>query len=162
MMSGHDVILWTVRVSVAFYAISVWLAFSDRHTTSRVASAFRFCWTASWLWCVIHVLCAFHFQHHWDHTAALKHTSEMTHRVVGIHWSGGLYINYVFLTVWAADIVRLFRHPAVGSSRLIQWVAAFMMFNATVVFGPRWWWIPLILLVAALLIRRMGTRTAGT
>jgi hypothetical protein len=36
------------------------------------------------------------------------------------------------------------------------------MFNATVVFGPRWWWIPLILLVAALVIRRTGTQTSGT
>ena len=72
----------------------------------------------------------------------------MTERVVGIYWSGGLYINYVFLAVWGADAVTQFRRHT--SSKVMHYVAAFMMFNATVVFGPVWWIVPTIILICVL------------
>jgi len=119
----------------------------------RKDSCYRFSWTASWLLCVVHVLCAFHFEHHWSHTAGLKHTAEMTHRVVGIMWGGGLYINYVFLTWWGIDVARLWTKNSGGVPFSMHLIAAFMMFNATVVFGPRWWWLPTITLAIAIAMK---------
>ena len=159
MNPGHEVILWTVRISVAFYAAALWILCRPgglpEASTDRYRAIFRWCWGLSWFWCVIHVIAAFHFQHRWSFSAGLKHTAEMTDRVVGVHWDGGMYINFVFLTAWAFDAFQI----ATGrrsTSQLMQWAAAFMMFNATVVFGPPWWWIPVILLIGALAVRRIG------
>lgn len=149
---GHNMIVWTVRVSVALYAIAVWrYLFVVRHQPSAgVDSTYRLAWSLSWLMCLIHIVCAYHFQHHWDQAAALKHTAELTERVVGLHWSGGLYVNYVFITMWGIDVGRNLIRTSRVSSVFIHSVAAFMMFNATVVFGPSWWWIPFALLVFVL------------
>jgi hypothetical protein len=140
---GRNMILWTVRLSLALYVVAVWrLLFGveggagDRKFTAA--------WSLSWLLCVIHVVSAFHFEHRWSHQAALQHTAEMTERVVGIRWAVGVYINYLFLAWRGTDLIRLLRGGATRSSASIQWTAPFMMFNATVVFGPRWWVIPAI------------------
>lgn len=149
---GRNMILWTVRFSVALYVIAVW------HSVFGVGRPgadrrFRAAWSLSWLLCVIHVACAFHFEHHWSQQAALQHTAEMTARVVGIHWGGGLYINYLFLTWWGVDAYRLIRGQTQRTSAAFQWTAAFMMFNATVVFGPRWWIIPVLILALTAVLR---------
>lgn len=90
---------------------------------------------------MIHVVCAYHFEHRWSQVAALKHTAVMTDRVVGWHWAGGLYVNYLFLLAWGIDAYRCCRTQTPTSAGM-QIVAAFMMFNATVVFGPIWWVFP--------------------
>jgi hypothetical protein len=149
---GRNMILWTVRFSVVLYVVAVWCRQfgvgrpgSDRRVTIA--------WSLSWLLCIAHVVCAFHFEHHWSQEAALKHTAEMTERVVGIHWGGGLYINYLFLTWWGVDACRLIHGSTQRTSAAFQWTAAFMMFNATVVFGPRWWIIPMLIFAIAAVIR---------
>ena len=159
---GYNLIVWTVRASVLLYVLAVWrfLFHSDRSTAPE--PVYRIAWTASWLLCVVHVVFAYHFEHHWNQAAALKHTAEMTERVVGLHWSGGLYVNYIFLTLWGIDAARLFRVSAVGSSLAMHCVAAFMMFNATAVFGPVWWWIPFTAVMIAVAWRwRNGSQRSS-
>ncbi|MEQ9406999.1 MAG: hypothetical protein RIK87_04705 [Fuerstiella sp.] len=140
---GKALILWTVRVSVGLYAAALWRLLFHRRAAGpdRVSSAL---WLGAWAMCVIHVVCAFHFEHHWSHQAALLHTTEMTERVVGLKWGGGLYINYLFLIWWGWDAFRQLSRPGSRVSPVIQAAAVFMMFNATAVFGPVWWWIPVI------------------
>lgn len=140
---GRNLILWTVRLSVALYCVAVWRYLSVRQL-GTMDKFYSKAWSAAWLMCVIHVLCAYHFEHHWSQTAALKHTAEMTERVVGIHWAGGLYVNYVFLIVWGVDVARSFFGQKLSPISM-HLTAAFMMFNATVVFGPRWWIAPTLL-----------------
>lgn len=148
---GRSLILWTVRLSVACYAAALWLRLFGGPLRGHRLSAQL--WQASWMLCVIHVVFAFHFEHHWSFAAALTHTAEMTERVVGWHWGGGLYINFVFLTLWGLH--AFFRDRVPGDSHRAQTiamhaVAAFMMFNATVVFGPSWWMIPAAVFCAML------------
>jgi hypothetical protein len=120
---------------------------------------YHYFWIAAWILCVIHVICAFHFRHHWVHDAAIQHTAEMTERIVGIRWGGGLYVNYVFLICWGASAIpSLFGYG--GHAQSQRWLetglhafAAFMMFNATAIFGPPWWWIPTIVVIAAIVFR---------
>ena len=140
---GRNLILWTVRLSVALYCVAVWRYLFVR-PRKTVDTMYTKVWSAAWLACVVHVVCAYHFEHHWNQAAALKHTAEMTERVVGIHWAGGLYVNYVFLAVWGIDAVRaVWGHKLTTIS--MHLTAAFMMLNATVVFGPRWWIVPAML-----------------
>ena len=146
---GMNCTLWTVRISVLLYAVAVYRV-RVRPAVGQESPdiVYRWTWAGSWTLCIVHVLCAFHFIHRWSHHAALEHTAEMTERVVGIYWSGGLYINYIFLAVWGADAVAQFRSHR--TSKLLHFVAAFMMFNATVVFGPVWWIAPAAILVGIL------------
>ncbi len=151
---GHSLIVWTVRLSVALYMASVlsWLLPEQKTShagtvpsapgttrTGQWAIWYRRCWTAAWVLCLTHVACAYHFQHHWSQSAALRHTAELTGRVTGLFWSGGLYVNYAFLAWWGMDVLRCQLLPHHTSPRTFHAVAAFMMFNATAVFGPRWW-----------------------
>jgi hypothetical protein len=160
---GRNLILWTVRASVALYVVAGWRYLFIVRKSSHVDPCYRWCWLCSWLMCVIHVSCAYHFEHRWSQSTALAHTAAMTDRVVGINWGGGLYVNYVFLCYWGFDAVRLLTNPNRSSSVLIHSVAAFMMFNATVVFGPAWWWGPLAIVVAAFFWQkgRIGTASVA-
>lgn len=99
--------------------------------------------------CVVHVVCAYHFEHHWSQAAALKHTAEMTDRVIGWYWAGGLYVNYAFLVAWGIDAMRALMSKS-RSSLAMHLVAGFMMFNATLVFGPIWWGVPTALFLGML------------
>ncbi len=165
---GRNMILWTVRISVAFYALAVWRYVFHRSDNSKGVGTtdrtYILAWAASWCFCVIHVICAYHFEHRWNQAAALQHTADMTNRVVGINWPGGLYINYVFLIYWGYDV--LYRINRGGrSSFAMQVIAAFMMINATVVFGPRWWFVPTGVFVFAMLVcvlRRRRTNATLT
>lgn len=154
-------ILWAARLSVALYAVAVvgWL-----RRSSDTPIQVRWLWLASWASCVIHVLFAFHFEHHWSHAAALKHTADMTGRVVGWYWGGGLYVNYVFLALWGGHACRWLRNEGgISMHRSFQAVAAFMMINATAVFGPSWWLLPVgtFCLLATVLVMRPAGKDTG-
>lgn len=67
----------------------------------------------SWVWpvwclgliaCVVHVLLAMGFHHHWSHTAAVLETARQTEAVYGLSWGGGVYVNYLFVGVWLAEL----------------------------------------------------------
>ena len=152
---GRNMILWTVRISVACYAVAVWRYVFHRPDDSRGIGAadkpYILAWAASWCFCVIHVICAYHFEHRWNQAAALQHTADMTYRVVGINWPGGLYVNYVFLIYWGYDVFCRANRGG-RSSFAMHVIAAFMMINATVVFGPRWWFVPTVAFVFAMLV----------
>jgi hypothetical protein len=113
----------------------------------------------------VHVLAAFHFEHDWSHSAALKHTAQQTARLTGIDWGGGLYFNYVFLLLWLVDVAMLWTVASKPSSRLrrsMDLACIFMVLNATVVFGPRWWIGPVIILgLIAVQLRRRNLTDNG-
>jgi hypothetical protein len=141
---GSLAIALTAQFSVACYVLSLLIAamrHGDRPTQSEAVL-----WSLGLAGLVAHVVAAFHFLHHWDHSSALQHTAQRTAEVTGWKWSGGLYINYLFLAFWLQDTIRIWREvcqlraPAGRTwRRVVQAGFAFMMFNATVVFGPVHW-----------------------
>ncbi len=139
---AHPLTLWLARASVAFYAVAVQRAVSGRWTTERGFRQWRAAWSAACILMIVHVLAAFHFEHDWSHAAALEHTSQQTARVTNINWGGGLYFNYAFLVLWLVDVALTWTAAGRVPSRLrrsTDLACIFMVFNATVVFGPRWW-----------------------
>lgn len=142
---GDRMIALTAQWAVAGYAIAVLLSVRQR-SGERPSLGVVLFWTAGLVGLAVHMVCAFHFLHHWSHSAALKHTALRTFEVTGWSWAGGLYINYVFLLFWIWEAVRLWREwlglspvASLRWRRLVHSVFLFMMFNATVVFGP-WHW----------------------
>ena len=100
-----------------------------------------------WAWTVGVALCAVHMgmamagRYGWSHQDAVRATAEQTAAVYGLHWNGGLYVNYVFLLVWARDTALWAMSPRTYLSRgaLLTWsLRAFysvIVFNAVVVFA---------------------------
>jgi hypothetical protein len=162
---GEQIVRWTARLAVAAYALrltaDVWssrllrpapaadirnvapMAGEAQHFRGGVDSVLLWVWTAGCLIYLLHVAAAFHFVHDWSHEAAWRQTAQQTAEVTGWHWGGGLWINYAFTLWWPLDVAWTWRR---GLHRLPRWyvltrhaVVGFLMFNATVVFGPAWW-----------------------
>lgn len=85
---GIEFTVWTARLMVAAYLAAVLLLARSRPKDSHDAAA-RLCWTGAWLLLVVHVVCAFHFVHHWSQGAAWEHTAKQTREVTGLDWGAG-------------------------------------------------------------------------
>jgi hypothetical protein len=140
MDTGELLTRWSVRVAVGLYALAL-----DLRATAAVRRRWLACgrvlWTIGCLAFLLHVACAFQFYHHWSHAAAYAETARRTAKVVGWDWGGGLYANYAFALVWAADAAWWWWRPAGYYSRprgvewAVQGFMGFITFNATLVFG---------------------------
>ena len=70
---------------------------------ARVEPA-RTLYTAALAFAIVHVLVAFDLVYAWSHDAAIEATARQTAEVVGIRWGGGIFVNYLFLPLWSADV----------------------------------------------------------
>lgn len=122
------------------YATVAFLRLS-RQDANRV-KLIRTIWTAGWAFLVAHLVFAMFAVHGGSWSAAYDHTTERTYQAVGWRWGGGLWINFLTTAVWGIDVGRLWIKKGT-LQRTIAWdlacqtYLAFMMFNATVVFGSR-------------------------
>jgi len=133
--------LTIVRVTmvVATIAWAVGEALMRRSPVSdRIARA---AWTIGVGLALIHVVLAFEFVYAWDHEAAVVATSQQTADLVGWGWRGAIYINYIFLMLWLADLCWWWAAPGSHAGRSVRFervrlaVFAFMFFNGAVVFA---------------------------
>jgi hypothetical protein len=91
---------------------------------------------------LVHVFLAFHVVYAWDHEAAVTATAQQTAAVVGWAWRGGIFVNYVFLALWLADVCWWWADPGSHRSRSPRFELArlslftFMFVNAAIVFAP--------------------------
>jgi len=159
---GHLTIIWTARLAVAYYVARLLIDLSPAPHQRNAQSA-RIVWTVGAVVFLLHVVAAFHFAHGWSHEAAYEHTAQQTKTVTGLNWGGGLWFNYAFTLLWIADAAGwwiigpefLRTHPRWSGT--VRWTFAFMMFNATIVFGPPYWkWLGGAFALAWLLLRWRG------
>ncbi|MFG0294898.1 MAG: hypothetical protein ACF8PG_03245 [Maioricimonas sp. JB045] len=166
---GNLLVAWSARLAIAAWAVR-WL--HDLHRPGQSPPRWlSLVWTMGGVTNLLHVLVAFHYAHAWDAAAAWEHVARQTAAVTGWHWGGGLYVNYVFSLLWLADVgvcwrACVLRRPLPPTYLVIlHGLFVFMIFNATVVFGPPVWkWVfPVfaVLSLAVWLIRRRTSRTPG-
>ena len=148
-----QIVIWTARIAVFLYLIGLMgrlTGFRPRVTQTV--------WTIGFLVFSIHVWAAFEFVHHWSHSAAWNQTAEQTSELFGWNWGGGLWFNYLFLLAWGIDVVLTW-----STIRPTKWFfilhmyLAFIVVNATAVFGPAWWRPTMIvagLIFGVLVLRR--------
>lgn len=134
----QSAILLAVYASLATYFVALTMFVLGRR---RVA---RGCWTAGALLLLVHVAAAFHWVHHWSHTAAYEHTAEQTATWTGWNWGGGLWLNYLVTVAWLADAAwwwlagdDRYRNRPRWVSCVLHGFLAFMWFNGAVVFAAR-------------------------
>src|SRR6185312_10642020 len=128
----------------AFPVVLVWpwgalLAFIPKcfpaESVRGIARPTRWAYSIGCILCLLHVAVAFHLGHGWSARAAYEHTE----RVSGYGW--GVYVNYLFVAIWIADAawawiaLEPYLHRPIGLSLLIAGSMAFLMINATIVFG---------------------------
>lgn len=140
---------WPVPAT-AYWATAFWVAASAQMLWLRPAGWDRrngwlrlaaFTWVLAVLMHLVHVAVAFDLFYRWSWGRAVRNTEE----VAG--FGEGLYVNFAFAIVWAADAAWLALLPT-SYARRPRWVGwavhgflAFITFNATVVFGSppvRW------------------------
>lgn len=139
-MLGEQLTGWTIRLALAAcvtrWGIDLW----SRHQSPPIKAITRALWTFGCLALWLHVACAFHFYHHWSNAAAYEQTARETRVVTGIEWGAGVWINYLLMLLWSADVAWWWIDPqsfrARPKSLNRSWLAgfAFIAFNATVVF----------------------------
>ena len=142
---GAALIDWTARGAVACWAARLIVALLRGRRSPKSVEVLL--WLTGWSLLVVHVGCAFHFQHGWSHTAAYDHTAQRTAEATGWAWGGGVFFNYSTIAIWGADLVVLTiscktnrSAPRLWTVFATAWVG-FMILNSTLVFGPRWWWL---------------------
>jgi hypothetical protein len=97
-------------------------------------------WIAGLCLCAIHFALAFAVVHGWSHAAAERATAAQTKAVFGLDWGGGVYVNYLFLAVWALD-AWMWRRGVVLPRGLAIAIRAFyliVVLNAAVIFAAGW------------------------
>jgi hypothetical protein len=118
------------------FALALWLARKPRFAPLL--------WTLAFVCYLGHVVSAFAFHYDWSHQAAYAETARQTAALFKIQWGGGLYFNYAFTALWAADVLWMWGSVASYRNRpmWIGWAIhsfmAFMFFNATVIFASGW------------------------
>jgi hypothetical protein len=106
-----------------------------RRPESSVPVALRVFWPLGCAMLFLHIAIAFHLGHGWSHQDAWEHTKQ-----VG-GYGNGIFVNYAFALVWLMDAAWLAVSPAsyLSRPRWLHWAIhcflAFVVFNATVVFG---------------------------
>ena len=101
----------------------------------------RAVWTAGLALALIHVVLAFDVVYAWDHEAAVTATARQAADRFGWGWRGAIYVNYLFVALWCADVAawwlapasRAARSPRIELARIAIFV--FMFFNGAVVFA---------------------------
>ena len=153
--AGEALLVWTVRAAMASYLFRIGLGIRHRRLIGSVPKRVDvILWWIGVTAYVAHVICAFQFEHGWSQAAAFDHTASETKRLIGVDRGEGLYVNYVFTVAWIADAIRLYNamRQARPTNSKVDWTVqgffAFIVFNATIVFGPpvyRWLGLPVSL-----------------
>lgn len=98
-------------------------------------------WTLGAVLCLLHMGIAFGARHAWSHSAAVVETARQTAAVYGLAWDGGVYVNYLFASVWLAEASWWRARPDayLRRPRWMTWLfrgfAGLVLVNAALVFA---------------------------
>jgi hypothetical protein len=118
----------------------------------------RLAWTMGAGLALVHVILAFEVAYAWDHEAAVRDTVRQAEDLFGWGPRSGIYVNYVFIAAWLADIVWWWIGPVSRAQRprsieLARFAFfSFMFLNGAVLFAAgAGRFIGIVALAAALL-----------
>lgn len=98
-------------------------------------------WTAGAILTLVHSVAAFGHFYGWSDDTARRLTARQTAAVTGVDFSGGIYVNYLFLLVWLTDAAWWWASPSTYArrSRLVAWITRgfifFVIVNGAVIFA---------------------------
>lgn len=135
----NTALYWTIWLSMTLFVVG--------EAGKRVVRAgntlkwLRRAWTIGVILCAVHMGIALAVRYGWRHRDAVLATADQAAAVYGISWRGSLYVNYVFLLIWAGDAASWAISPRTYLCRraaLVWSLRAFyfvVLVNAVVVFA---------------------------
>jgi hypothetical protein len=108
------------------------------------AFASRVFWTGGALLALVHSAAAFVWFYGGSHETARVETTRQTAALTGVDFSGGIYLNYLFLLVWLGDAAWSWIAPASYRVRpravalAVRGFIFFIIVNGAVVFADGW------------------------
>ncbi len=161
MELGTILVRGTIAASLAAYTAAEWLRIRG---SERSAGRARALWTIGAILAVAHTGLAFHLRYNWSHGAASADGAAQIAAVMGWGWDGAPYVNYVFLSLWAADAARWWVQGAASARDRLRTamsaLALFMFFNGAVIFA-RGWYIRTLGIVSAVIVLAAGALSGG-
>jgi hypothetical protein len=112
-----------------------WYAAMVLGVATRATFAARAFYTWGCAMCLLHIVVAFHVAYGWSHAAAVEHVKQLS------GFGDGIYVNYLFVAVWLADVCWIwvsldgYRNRPRWVSWVIHGFMGFIIFNAAVVFN---------------------------
>ena len=108
--------------------VSAWLAVAAWVAAEWSRNAWA--WLLAWVTMAVHLAVAMGVTHGWSHASAYDRTEEVS------GFGPGIYVSYAVVSLWGIDAVL----GACGAGwrglhRVARGLAAFVIFNATVVYG---------------------------
>ncbi len=147
------IVRWTARAFVVCYVVRLGLDAAGRRDLASQQAA-RWIWTIGGAICWIHFAVAFQLVHHGSLQEAYQHVLDVTIQSTGIATGIGLYVNLAFGVLWLVDAAFWWRNIRWSERRIPYWtvqgIFGFLIFQATVVFGPRFWTVTALMAVLLL------------
>jgi hypothetical protein len=153
----------TAWLSLLSWAASEWTR--TRGRPSAGGGRARLLFTVGGFWLAVHSVLAFHIRHHWSHEHALADTARRTEAVTGLATGAGLFVNYLMILLWLAEIAWWWLWPDRRRARAraldlsLRGFFLFMFVNGSVVFASgvgRWVGAAAVLAVVAAWYRGAG------
>ena len=124
------VLLWTARLALLLYAVSLALDWHNIRRAGRLAA------TAGFVVFLAHMWLALRF-HQFSHAAAYEFTRAQSLDATGFDSGAGLWANYAFVVGWAAVVARSWRRAVPSRPDFaLHGFLGFMAVNGAVVFAP--------------------------
>jgi hypothetical protein len=128
MLGVEIAVFYTIAAAVLCWAVAEALA-------SRVF------WTSGALLALVHSVAAFVWFYGGSHDTARIETTRQTAALTGVDFSGGIYLNYLFLIVWLGDAAWWWVAPTSYRARpralglAVRGFIFFVIVNGAVVFA---------------------------
>ena len=129
-------IFGSVAGAVVAWAAAEWWRASPPHATQARAA-----WTLAAALMTLHSAAAFAILYGASHGTAVAATAKQTEALTGVASGAGIYVNYVFLTIWLADVIWWWARPVSYAARrpvvsaLMRAFFLFMFVNGAVIFA---------------------------
>ncbi len=172
----RDPLIAAMVYSAAWFAMFVygWTVVRMVWEKGNGSSLPRFLWSLGCFFMIVHLLAAFDVFYEWSHAKALEQTRLRSEALTGVEAGWGLYVNYLFVLLWAVDLAWWW---IVGDARYRnrpKWILVslhgfflFMVFNSAFYFVQQWQrWLGLavflVSLVAVVILVRRPTTNVST
>ena len=144
-------VAWTIRLALLFMFATFVLRLLEPHGVQQdgnveneysdsLDNAAKHAWLLGSFFSLLHGIATMLLIHRGSHLAAVEDTAQQTEALLGVAVGGGIYFNYVFVTVWLIDALwwiassSSYRSRSRWWNRLVYGYLVFIAINGAIIF----------------------------